>query len=93
MQHKSAIVDINQSEKEQEEGYEEFRTNKYKCLIMGKDRNVLWRNFDIISTKIGINRELIRTLVKRSEEGKIQMEELIDPTFVIFRDTTKEILK
>lgn len=51
---------------------------------------MVWINFDTTSTKMGINRELIRTLVKENEEGKIQMEELIDPTLVIFSDTTKE---
>ena len=42
---------------------------------------------------MGINRELIRTLVKESKEGKIQMDELIDLASVIFRDTTKENLE
>lgn len=83
--------DINQRKREeQEQSYEEFITRKYRCSITGKDRNVVWRNFDTTSAKIGINRELIRTLVKENEEEKIHMEELIDPTLVIFSNTTKE---
>lgn len=50
----------------------------------------MWRNLDTASAEMGINRELIRTLVKENEEGKIQMEELINPALVIFSDTTKE---
>ena len=59
-------------------------------MITGKDRNVMWRNFDIVFARMGINRELIITLVKENKEGKIQMEELIDLVLVIFSDTTKE---
>lgn len=59
-------------------------------LNHSKDRNVLWHNFDTSFVKMGINRELIRTLVKESEEGKIQIQELIDPALVIFSNTTKE---
>ena len=39
---------------------------------------------------MGINRELIRTLVKESEEVKIHVEESIDLSLVIFSDITKE---
>lgn len=59
-------------------------------MILGKDRNVAWRNFDTVSARMGINREMIRTMVKENKEGKIQMEELIDPTLVILSDITKE---
>ena len=41
-------------------------------------------------TKMGIKRELVKTLVKENEEGKIQMEDLIDPALVILSDITKE---
>ena len=50
----------------------------------------MWQNFDTYSAKMGINRELIKTLVKEGDEGKIPMEELIEPTLVIFSETTKE---
>lgn len=59
-------------------------------MIMGKDRNVVWRNFDIVSARMGINREMIRTMVKDNKEGKVQMEDLIDPALVILSDITKE---
>ena len=75
---------------EHEQDYEEFGSSHYKCMISDKDRNVVWRNFDIVSTRMGINREMIRTMVKENKEGKIQMEELIDPTLVILSDITKE---
>ena len=39
---------------------------------------------------MGIKRELVKTLLKENEEGKIQMEDLIDPALVILSDITKE---
>ena len=50
----------------------------------------MWKIFDTSFAKMGINRELIRTFFKEGDEGKIQMEELIDPTLDIFSDTTQE---
>ena len=59
-------------------------------MISSKDMKVVWRNFDNISTRMGLKREMIKTLVKENKEGKIQMEELIDPALVILSDITKE---
>ena len=59
-------------------------------MIRGKDKNVVCMNFDIDSARMGINREMIRTLVKENKEDKIQMEEMIDMALVIFSNTTKE---
>ena len=75
---------------ETDQDYEEFRSNHYKCMISRKDGNMVWRTFDTNSTRMGINREMIRTMVKENKEGKIQMEELIDLTLMILSDITKE---
>ena len=55
-----------------------FRTT---CKSKGKCCKVIidsGSTDNIVSTKMGINKELIRTTVKENKEGKIQMEELID---------------
>ena len=44
----------------------------------------------MVTTKMGIKREMVKTLVKENAEGKVQMEDLIDPTLVILSDVTKE---
>ena len=59
-------------------------------MISSKDKNMVWRNFDNMSTRMGLKREMIKTIVNENKEGKIQMEDLIDPALVILSDTTKE---
>ena len=59
-------------------------------MISSEDMNVVWRNFDTVSARMEINREMIRTMVKENKEGKNHIEELIDPTLVILSDITKE---
>ena len=72
-----------------EQGHEDVGTSTYRCLVTGKDRKVVWRNFDSVSANMGIKQELIRTQVKENEEGRIQLEKIIDPALVIFSDITK----
>ena len=59
-------------------------------MISGKDRNVVWRNFDNIFVRMGLKRKMIKNMVKENMEGKIQMEELIDPALLILSEITKE---
>ena len=73
-------------------GHQDIGTSTYRCSVTSKDRKVVWRNFDSITANMGIQRELIRTQVKENEEGRIQLEELIDPALVILSDITKEHL-
>ena len=54
-----------------EQGYKDFGTSTYRCSVTRKDRKVVWRNFDSVSTNMGIKQELIRTQVKENEEGII----------------------
>ena len=36
--------DPNQSEREgPEQGYEDFGTSTYRCLVRGKDRKIVWK--------------------------------------------------
>ena len=84
--HKSKTPDDNkdrqgeESEKVEEDpidregtrhGFEDFSTTTYKCSVTGKDRMVVWRNFDSALANMGIKRELIRTQVKENNEGRI----------------------
>ena len=62
---------IGKESDEDDQGCEEYGFGHYTCKISRKDRNVVWRNFDTISTKMGIKRELVKTLVKENKEGKI----------------------
>lgn len=77
-------------EQDPDQGYEEVGTSTYGCLITGKDRRVVWRNFDNSKANFGIKREIIRTQVRENEEGRIQLEELIDPALVILSDIARE---
>ena len=58
-------------EQDPNQGYEEVGTSTYQCSITGKDRKVVWRNFDHSMANLGIKREIIYTQVKENEEGRI----------------------
>ena len=58
------------TEEKNEQEFEEFGSSQYTCMISGKDKNVVWRNFDNISARMRLNREMIKTLVKDNKEGK-----------------------
>ena len=79
-----------QEAKEEVQKHSEFGSGHYTCKILGKDRNFFWKNFNMVTAKMGIKRELVKTLVKENEEIKIQMEDLTDLALVILSDITKE---
>ena len=78
---------------EPKQGYEDEVTITYRCLVTGKDNNVVWRNFDHALANLGIKRELIITQVRENEERRIQLEELIDSALVILSDIARENLE
>ena len=47
---------IRKDSNEDDQSCEEYGSEHSTCNILGKDRNVVWRNFDTIFEKMGIKR-------------------------------------
>ena len=84
---------MDKPEQDPDQGYEEVGTSTYRCSIIGKDRKVVWRNFNHSKANLGIKREIICTQVRENEEGRIQIEELIDPSLIILSDISRDNLE
>lgn len=75
----------------QKERKEEDGSSKTTITLDAKGRKNTWRNFHSGTAKMGLVREHIHLKVLEERDGKIQLEELIDPTLVILSDNMKEM--
>ena len=58
--------------------------------VVIKDRRMAWRNFNARTSKMGIVRESMNPQILKEKEGKIQLENLIDPALVaIIKDASE----
>lgn len=59
--------------------------------VVIKDRCLAWKNFNTKTSKMGIVREVKNLQILEEKEGKIHLEDLIEPALVAIIDNAREV--